>query len=1030
MNSRVNAWQRLVLASVLAVAGISGGFWVAQPAQASPLSLASVADSYVLSTSGASNFGTALAIKESASTYRGLVKFDTSSIPVGSTINSVALKLYSTFTSSSGGIKVHSALDSWTESAVTWGTQPTWNNTVLATSSTPLANTWLSISLPSTSVTAGTKTNYGFDFSPSGIVDSVASRETANGPQLLVDYTAPTSSAPTVTTGAATSVTTAAAAVTGSANDNGAATTCHFDYGTSVSYNGVTSDQSMAADASTTSLSASLVGLTASTLYNYRLSCTNSFGTTFGSNATFTTTAAAGSPTATTGASSNVTASTATLAGSANANGTDATCRFDDGSSSSYGSQTAAQTVAATAGSVNLSATISGLTPSTGYNYRLECTNSVGITLGSNNTFTTKAATAVTTVTLTPSQDTYISSSSTAANFGTATPIRMSASAYRGLLAFDTTAIPAGSTISAVSLKLYSPTALPSGGLQIRPERPTWGETTVTWANQPAWSFTVLSTTTTPATNAWLTIALPITAVTPGTVASWGLSYSVSGIIANIASREDATNSPQLSVSYTTSSTSPAPTVTTGTASAVTTTGATLSATVNDNGTDTTCRLDYGATTSYGSQTAIQNIAAGSGATSVSAALTGLIAGTPYDYRIECANAGGTTLGSNVTFTTITAVPSVSTGLAVNVNATTATLSGTVGSDGAATACRFDYGTTTVYGTQTAIQNFPASVNTMTVLANLSGLTASTLYNFLLECTNVNGTVVGTNATFRSLATSVTHNVTKVLTIVEENDSYTNMMTKMPYLDGLAAKYGYSNNYRALTHPSLPNYLGLAAGSTFGVTTDCSVSTCPQTGPTVFDQAIAAGKSAKVYAEDMTTNCLTSGSGAGLYAARHTAWPYFTNATSRSNCSRFQVPSGTYASGNFKTDVGNGALPNVGWLIPNLCNDAHNHTATTCNLATADAWLQNMLPVVMTGADYLSGHLAIVVIADENDGSPGNQVVDIVIHPDLNAKIATVALNHYSLTKFQEQVAGVTTYLNNAAGATDMGPAFGLTVGP
>lgn len=930
MNSRVNAWQRIVLASVLALTGVSGGFWVAQPAQASPLSLTSVADSYVLSTSGTSNFGTALAIKDSASTYRGLVKFDTSSIPVGSTINSATLKLYGTFTPSSGGIRVHSELDSWTESAVTWGTQPAWNNTVLATSSTPLANTWLSISLPSSSVTAGTKTNYGFDFSPSGIVDSVASRETANGPQLLVDYTAPTSSAPTVTTGA----------------------------------------------------------------------------------------------------SSSVTASTATLAGSANANGTAATCRFDHGSSSSYGSQTAAQTVAATAGSVNLSATVSGLTPSSGYNYRLECTNSVGITLGSNSTFTTKAASAVTTVTLTPSQDTYISSNSTAANFGTVTPVRMSASAYRGLLSFDTTAIPAGTIISAVSLRLYSPTALPSGGLQIRPEQPTWGETTVTWADQPAWSSTVLATTTTPAANAWLTIALPITAVTPGTVASWGLSYSVSGIIANIASREDATNSPQLSVSYTTSSTSPAPTVTTGTASSVTATGATLSATANDNGTDTTCRLDYGATTSYGSQTTIQTIAAGSGATSVSAVLTGLIAGTPYDYRLECANAGGTTLGSNVTFITTTAAPSVSTGLAVNVNATTATLSGTMGSDGAATACRFDYGTTTVYGTPTVIQNFPASVNSMEVLANLSGLTASTLYNFLLECTNVNGTVVGTNATFRSLSTSVTHNVTKVLTIVEENDSYTHMMTNMPYLDGLAAKYGYSNNYRALTHPSLPNYLGLAAGSTFGVTTDCSVSTCPQTGPTVFDQAIAAGKSAKVYAEDMTTNCLTSGSGAGLYAARHTAWPYFTDATSRSNCSRFQVPSGTYTSGNFKTDVGNGALPNVGWLIPNLCNDAHNHTATTCNLASADVWLQNMLPVIMTGADYLSGHLAIVVIADENDGSTGNQVVDIVIHPDLNAKIATVALNHYSLTKFQEQVAGVTTYLNNAAGATDMGPAFGLTVGP
>ena len=116
------------------------------------------------------------------------------------------------------------------------------------------------------------------------------------------------------------------------------------------------------------------------------------------------------------------------------------------------------------------------------------------------------------------------------------------------------------------------------------------------------------------------------------------------------------------------------------------------------------------------------------------------------------------------------------------------------------------------------------------------------------------------------------------------------------------------------------------------------------------DQAIAAGRTAAVYAEDMTSNCQASGAGADCYAARHTAWPYFTDATSRANCMAHQVPAGTSTSGNFANDVAAGTLPTIGWLIPNLCNDAHD-----CALSSADAWLQKMLLVVFAGPDWNSG---------------------------------------------------------------------------
>ncbi|MBA3783853.1 MAG: phosphoesterase, partial [Nocardioides sp.] len=69
-----------------------------------------------------------------------------------------------------------------------------------------------------------------------------------------------------------------------------------------------------------------------------------------------------------------------------------------------------------------------------------------------------------------------------------------------------------------------------------------------------------------------------------------------------------------------------------------------------------------------------------------------------------------------------------------------------------------------------------------------------------------------------------TATVTKVLTIIEENHSYAQMKAGMPYLFSLSKKYGYASNWTAITHPSLPNYLAMTGGSTFGVTDDSAPS--------------------------------------------------------------------------------------------------------------------------------------------------------------------------------------------------------------
>jgi acid phosphatase len=118
-----------------------------------------------------------------------------------------------------------------------------------------------------------------------------------------------------------------------------------------------------------------------------------------------------------------------------------------------------------------------------------------------------------------------------------------------------------------------------------------------------------------------------------------------------------------------------------------------------------------------------------------------------------------------------------------------------------------------------------------------------------------------------------------VLTIVEENHSLAQMRPSMPFLSGVATQYTYATGYNAVSHPSLPNYLALSGGSTFGVTDDRDPSAHPLAGQSVFGQALAAGKTATVYAESMPTNCAVSNS--GNYAVRHTAWPYYGRRASR-----------------------------------------------------------------------------------------------------------------------------------------------------
>lgn len=195
------------------------------------------------------------------------------------------------------------------------------------------------------------------------------------------------------------------------------------------------------------------------------------------------------------------------------------------------------------------------------------------------------------------------------------------------------------------------------------------------------------------------------------------------------------------------------PVVSTGTATAITSTSAKLNGTVNPGGEATSYYFQYGTTTSYGSQTATSPVGAGSANVDVAAPISSLTPNTAYHYRLVAINGSGTTLGSDVSFTTPKRpAPAVVTGHAGSITQTTARLAGTVDPEGEATSYVFQYGTSSAYGSQTPTVDAGSGTATVSASAAIGPLTPDTTYHYRLVATNPAGTTSGHDVTFKTVS--------------------------------------------------------------------------------------------------------------------------------------------------------------------------------------------------------------------------------------------------------------------------------------
>ena len=103
-----------------------------------------------------------------------------------------------------------------------------------------------------------------------------------------------------------------------------------------------------------------------------------------------------------------------------------------------------------------------------------------------------------------------------------------------------------------------------------------------------------------------------------------------------------------------------------------------------------------------------------------------------------------------MTFKTLPKPPTVETKAATAITPTSATLNRSVNPNGGeGTECKFEYGTTTSYGSSATCAPSPGSgTSPVAVSASITGLAANTTYHFRISVTNAGGTSTGVDATF------------------------------------------------------------------------------------------------------------------------------------------------------------------------------------------------------------------------------------------------------------------------------------------
>jgi hypothetical protein len=243
-------------------------------------------------------------------------------------------------------------------------------------------------------------------------------------------------------------------------------------------------------------------------------------------------------------------------------------------------------------------------------------------------------------------------------------------------------------------------------------------------------------------------------------------------------------------------------------------------------------------------------------------------------------------------------------------------------------------------------------------------------------------------------------NFDHIVVIAFENKEFEKIIDNpfMPTFNVYALGNTVLTQYHAVAHPSLPNYIAMISGDTFGIDSNCE--DCFIDAPSLPDLIEASGRTWRAYQEDMPQPCGLDNYGEHGYVQHHNPFVYFDPIRlDPERCKKSVVPLEA-----LETDIQAGDLPNFMFITPNMCHNSHD-----CNLLITDGWLMGLLARLIPALENESQNYLVVLNWDEGDGngsccglpeSAGGRIPVVLISPLVkHAFQDPTPYTHYSLLK-------------------------------
>jgi hypothetical protein len=243
----------------------------------------------------------------------------------------------------------------------------------------------------------------------------------------------------------------------------------------------------------------------------------------------------------------------------------------------------------------------------------------------------------------------------------------------------------------------------------------------------------------------------------------------------------------------------------------------------------------------------------------------------------------------------------------------------------------------------------------------------------------------------------------RVAVLVLENRSYEQVIGNpdAPFMNRLARRYALATRYYALAHPSLPNYVAMTSGDTYGLLTDCSV--CDTGHHNLVNQLDGARIPWRAYFEGLARGRALSVR-TSSYDPHYNPFAYFERVEgNESALDRI----GDFA--DLRRDLTRNRLRRFSWIAPDVFHDGHNGS-----LEGADRFVASLVPAVIRA---LGPRGVLYLLWDEGPnsdlrgvgGSSGGGRVALIAAGGAarSAARTSVPANHYALLRTIEANLGV-----------------------